>query len=113
MKNNQTDTDCSCGESEALSCNLTSPELRKRKETVLENLRRQILEKKALPNGFSFRFSGNDTVLDELTEFVKTERECCPFFTFDLSVSGDKSKVWLLLTGADGVKDFISGELGF
>lgn len=104
---------CSGSEPLELSCSLTSPELRKRKETVLESLRRQILEKKELPNGFSFRFPGNDLVLDELTEFVKTERACCSFFTFELSVSGDKSKIWLSLTGAYGVKDFITGELGF
>ena len=112
MKNDHSDMDSSCRESEELVCNLTSPELRKRKETVLENLKRQILEKKEMSNGFAFRFPGSDVVMDELTAFIKTERECCRFFTFDLSVSGDKSKIWLSLTGAPGVKDFITGELG-
>lgn len=112
MENNCFNADSSCDELRSLSCNLTSPELRERKQTVLESLKRQILEKKEMPNGFSFRFPGNEVVLDELTEFVKTERECCPFFTFELSVSGNKSKIWLSLTGPDGVKDFITGELG-
>ena len=31
-----------------LTCKLTSPELRKRKQTVIENLRKQIIEKKEL-----------------------------------------------------------------
>lgn len=113
MKNDQTNTDCSYGKSEAWSCNLTSPELKKRKETVIQSLKSQILEKKALPEGFAFLFKGNDALLDELILFIKTERECCPFFSFDLSISGNKSKIWLSLTGPEGVKDFITGELGF
>ena len=46
-----------------------------------------------------------------LAEFIKTERRCCEFFVFGLSVSGDKSEIWLELTGPEGTKDFISSEL--
>lgn len=95
-----------------LSCKLTTPELQKRKETVIASLKEQILEKKELKDGFAFKFSGTDEILDELTEFIKTERMCCDFFTFGLSVSGDKSEAWLELTGVDGAKDFITSELG-
>ncbi|HET8574375.1 MAG TPA: hypothetical protein VFL76_10965 [Edaphocola sp.] len=114
MKNIPSDANCSrSGGSQELSCRLTSPGLRKRKETVLEKLKEQTLEKKALPNGFAFRFPGNDIILDELAAFIKTERECCSFFTFELAVRGDKSEIWLTLTGPEGVKDFIVAELGF
>lgn len=95
-----------------LSCKLTTPELQKRKETVLASLKSQMAEKKELENGYAFKFPGTDKMLDELTEFIKTERECCSFFTFTLSISGDKSEAWLELTGVDGAKDFISTELG-
>lgn len=95
-----------------MSCKLTTPELRERKETVIASLKQQIIEKKELENGFAFKFLGTDSILDELTEFIKTERECCDFFTFGLSISGDKSEAWLELTGADGAKDFIISELG-
>ena len=93
------------------SCKLTTPELQKRKETVLESLKKQIIEKKELKDGYAFKFAGTDKMLDELTEFIKTERECCDFFTFTLSVSGDKSEIWLELTGGEETKDFILGEL--
>lgn len=95
-----------------MSCKLTTPELQKRKETVIASLKKQIIEKKELKNGYAFKFLGSDELLDELTEFIKTERACCDFFTFALSVSGDKSEAWLELTGADGAKDFIISELG-
>jgi hypothetical protein len=95
-----------------LSCKLTTPELQKRKETVIASLKQKILEKKELKDGYAFKFTGTDEVLDELTEFIKTERACCNFFTFGLSVSGDKTEAWLELTGVDGAKDFIISELG-
>ena len=94
-----------------VSCKLTTPELQQRKVTVLVSLRKQVIEKKELKNGYLFKFAGTDKMLDELTEFIKTERECCDFFTFNLSISGDKSEIWLELTGAENVKDFITTEL--
>ncbi len=93
-----------------MSCKLTSPELQKRKETVLADLRKQVIEKKELKNGYAFKFKSTDKMLEQLNEFIKTERQCCDFFTFGLSVSGNAA--WLELTGEDGVKDFISTELG-
>lgn len=96
-----------------VTCKLTSPELQKRKETVIASLKQQIIEKKELKNGYAFRFSGSDKMLDELTEFIKAEIECCDFFTFGLTISGDKNEVWLELSGEEGVKDFITLEIGF
>lgn len=86
-------------------------EMQKRKETVLASLKAQMTEKKEVKGGYAFKFPGTDKMLDEPTEFIKTERECCDFFTFTISISGDKSEAWLELTGADGVKHFISTEL--
>ena len=95
-----------------LSCNLTTPELQERKGTIIASLRAQLIDKKELDNGFAFKFPGTDNLLDELTEFVKTERECCDFFDFNISISGDKNEAWLELTGPKGSKDFITTELG-
>ncbi|MFD1167220.1 hypothetical protein ACFQ2C_16580 [Sphingobacterium daejeonense] len=95
-----------------MACILTSPELQKRKETVISSLKQQMLDKKELQNGYAFKFLGTDSILDELTEFIKTERACCSFFVFTISVSGDNSEAWLELTGADRAKEFITAELG-
>lgn len=95
-----------------MTCKLTSSELQARKATVLNSLKAQMIQKKELKNGYAFKFPGNDKMVDELTEFIKTERECCDFFTFNLSISGDKSEAWLELSGEGDVKDFITAELG-
>jgi hypothetical protein len=94
-----------------LTCKLTTPELRQRKATVIASLKAQVIEKTELRNGYSYKFAGTDKMIDELAEFVKTERECCDFFTFHLTVSGDKSDAWLKITGPQGSKEFITAEL--
>ena len=106
-----TDSCESNGMTTDITCKLTKPELRKRKETVLTELKKQVLEKKELPNGFAYRFAGDNQTIDQLTEFIKTERECCDFFTFILTITGDKKTAWLALTGAGKVKSFILSEL--
>lgn len=95
-----------------LSCKLSTPELKQRKLTVLASLRKQVIEKKELSNGYAFKFKGSDKTIDELVEFIKTERHCCDFFTFNLSISGDQTEAWLELTGVNGAKDFVTNELG-
>jgi hypothetical protein len=94
-----------------ISCKLTTLEIQKRRSTVIDSLKKQIIETIELQDGFAFKFEGSDKVVDELVEFIKTERECCNFFNFDLSVSGDKREAWLHITGVEGVKDFITAEL--
>ncbi|MBN8788110.1 MAG: hypothetical protein J0I84_13550 [Terrimonas sp.] len=96
--------------SKPITCKLTSPELRKRKEEVILELKQQIQEREELPDGFAYRFNGTDTILDSLTAFIKSERMCCDFFNFKLLVSND-STVWLEISGADGTKEFIKTEL--
>ena len=108
----QTPTTSASNQSGVLSCKLSTPQLMKRKETVLKKLKQQVLDTKELMDGYAFKFPGNDKLVDELTEFIKTERTCCDFFIFGLSISGDKSEAWLTLTGPEGAKDFIRDELG-
>ena len=93
-------------------CTLSSPELRKRKETVIAGLKARLIEKRELKDGYAFKFTGDDNMVDQLMEFIKSERQCCGFFTFTLTVSGDKSEAWLALTGPVGTKLFIESEVG-
>jgi hypothetical protein len=95
-----------------VACKLTSPEMQKRKEEVLDLLKEKVLVRQELANGYKFKFEGTDALLDELIAFIKSERSCCDFFVFDLSISDIKSHVWLSITGPDGTKGFIKTEMG-
>jgi hypothetical protein len=105
--------DDGCDKKTNLACKLTSPELQKRKATVIDSLKKVMLEKKELDNGYSFRFPGNDGMIDQLNDFIKTERQCCDFFTFQLKITGDTNSVWMDVTGPEGTKEFITTEMGF
>ncbi|HYV91160.1 MAG TPA: hypothetical protein VE978_05230 [Chitinophagales bacterium] len=94
-----------------LACKLTSSEMQQRKAKVLALLQKNVKEKKELENGYAYKFQGSDAMIDTLTSFIKTEKECCDFFTFNLAVRGDQDFVWLQLTGPKGTKDFIKTEL--
>ncbi len=96
-----------------ISCKLTTPELRLRKATVLVSLKERVLEKLELANGFRYRFDISDQTLDLLSDFIKTERLCCDFFTFSLTVANQDSPVWLELSGPVGTKAFMENEIEF
>jgi hypothetical protein len=96
--------------SKDLSCKLTTPELQKRKTEVIAALKKKVLEKKELNNGYSFRFDGSDETFGQLTDFIRSERRCCDFFSFHLQVK-DTSTIWIDITGPEGTKEFITTEM--
>ena len=93
-----------------LTCKLTTPELQDRKRTVLAQLKKMIEAKTELENGFKYKFKDSDEMLDLLIDFIKTERQCCDFFNFDIAINNDES-IGLSITGPKGAKDFIASEL--
>lgn len=93
-----------------ITCKLTTPELQKRKTEILALLKTKVLKKEELPNGYSYLFVSTDKNIDEITSFIKTERTCCDFFSFKISIQDND--LWLTITGEDGTKDFITGEMG-
>lgn len=94
-----------------LTCKLSTPELRVRRSTVIADLKKLVKTKGTLTNGLTFSFSSEDEVLDKLIDFVKSERLCCDFLSFTLSVTDDKAT--LELTGPDGTREFLEHEIGF
>lgn len=95
-----------------LTCQLTTPELQRRKETTIAALKNQVMEKVETDTGFKYKFNGTDQTLDLLNEFIKSERSCCNFFTFQIVVEGSSKFVWLELSGPEGAKDFVKSEMG-
>lgn len=92
-----------------VTCKLTTPELQKRKATVIADLKALVLERKELTDGYSYKFEGSDTNLDKLNEFIKTERMCCDFFTFQVTI--EENVATLNITGPNGAKEFLKEEV--
>ncbi len=79
---------------------------------TLEKLFRAVESIDELPNGYTFRLPNQSDVLLEAAKFIALERLCCPFFSFQLNVEGERGAIRLSLTGQEGVKPFIMAEIG-
>jgi hypothetical protein len=93
----------------SISCKLTTPELQQRKATVIAELKALVKSREELPQGFRYQFEGSDDILDKLNTFIKTERMCCDFFVFELTV--DENRALLTISGPDGAKEFLKEEV--
>lgn len=94
------------------ACNISA--LNKDERARYSVLTKQLIadkkEVEELPDGYLLRFAANSRSIKDVAEFITYERACCPFFDFDMSVSGDS--VALKLVGPEGVKPFIKDEFG-
>lgn len=95
-----------------ITCKLTTAELQERKAKAIAEMKKHVKQVKELKDGYAYRFAGTDEMLDQLMEFIKTERQCCGFFTFRLAIAEENEDVWLELTGPKGAKEFLKNELG-
>jgi hypothetical protein len=97
-----------------LVCNINGIPLEKRTryEELIETLHHAVIEKTELPDGYAFRIDTTSIGVGHLVEWVELERQCCPFFGFDIRWEREAGPLWLHLTGPDGIKDFILDEFG-
>ena len=65
------------------------------------------LEERELPDGYEFRFPADDALALRLLEFINFERQCCPFFKFELIFEPENGPTWLNIRGPSGVKDLV------
>jgi hypothetical protein len=91
-----------------IACKLTEPAFQERRSKVLRQVGQSIIEVKELEDGVAYCFPSDDDWLTNLTEFIRFERECCPFLSFRLSVASDDGPLWLELRGPAGTKEFLA-----
>lgn len=98
MKKNATETantnQCTdnCGE-RTIACKLTSPEMQKRKTTVIASLKKQILEKKGLKDGYAYKFKGTDSVVGKSSQIDPLIPVSCPEIALQQTIQHDRKKV--------------------
>jgi hypothetical protein len=85
-----------------------SPEQRKRHfEELGPKLRAMVAEVRELRDGYEFRFPGDVPTFQLIAEWTAGERQCCPFFDFDLRLDREGGATWIRLSGRPGTKEFI------
>ena len=88
-------------------CALTPDEIEDKRTTLLPDLVAQAVERIPLPDGFRWRFEASDAVLSAAAVTMNTERQCCRFLRFVLTVEPDDGAFWLDITGAQGTVAFL------
>jgi hypothetical protein len=97
---------------EIISCKLVDAAFIARKEAIRTTLLAHVQEVKELEDGYAFGFSDGSITGAQLLEFIESERECCPFFTFELIFEPHDGPRWLRLRGSAEIKTFIAAEFG-
>jgi hypothetical protein len=97
-----------------LTCNINGIPLqeRARYERLVEVLRHAIQKRRELSDGYAFKMDTKQIGTTQLAEWIELERQCCPFFGFEIRGTPQNGDVWLHLSGPQGVKEFILDEFG-
>ena len=94
-----------------IACTLPENEKAGRRDQIDTNISGAVEAITELEDGYEFRFSGGEEVIRNLFQFVKQERQCCRFLTFELIFEPDDGPIALRLRGPDGAKEFIQSMI--
>jgi len=97
-----------------LACNVQAIPLQMRPAHAAhtQHLMAAIQEVQELPTGYALRLPNETEVLQATMAFLIFERLCCPFFHFTLDIPAEQGPIWLHVTGAINVKDFVQSTFG-
>ncbi len=90
-----------------IACTLTSAEIEARRATLLPGLLTQAVEQIPLSDGFRWRFVASGALLAAVAETINTERQCCRFLRFVVTVEPNGGALWLDITGTQGTVAFL------
>jgi hypothetical protein len=90
-----------------IACSLDPAELLARREGLLPGLAARALEREALADGFRWRFTPSRELLELIARVIDAERQCCPFFRFELTVEPAGGPVRLAVTGPAGTRELL------
>ena len=86
-----------------LACLLTGEDLKARGE-VVQPLIASYQQLQELEDGYAFQFPGEPEWIQRVVSFIAEERQCCPFFTFELQFEPNLGPIWLRLRGSADIK---------
>jgi hypothetical protein len=96
------------------ACDLTTltPAQREEHVAISRALFAAVREVRELPSGYALRLPEDSAILAQVVSFITYERLCCPFHGMAVEVEPYGGPIWLLITGANGVKEFLAPEIG-
>jgi hypothetical protein len=101
-----------------IACDLTvfDVEERRRHLALSQELFAASPQIRELPDGFAVLFPPEDSWRSKIAEWVKRERLCCPFLSYEIVIQASRSPgagegIELRLRGPKGAKELLRGEL--
>lgn len=92
----------------AVACRLTTPELAARLAELRSGLLAQVTSVSRLTDGIRLALSATDDLVEDSLEFIRFERQCCPFLGFAISLQPDAALFSLDITGPAEAQTFIT-----
>ena len=88
------------------------PALATRRKGLLADLVRCAKTHEELDSGHRLTFAATDETLAIILKMVTSERQCCQFLRFQITVQPGDGPISLELTGPHGTKEFLSALVG-
>jgi hypothetical protein len=92
-------------------CTLGPQALSTRSEGLLADLMRHAETHEELDNGHRLTFAATDEAVAIILKTVTSERHCCQFLRFQITVEPGGGPIVLELTGPHGTKEFVAALL--
>jgi len=86
------------------ACNASEAEMRKCRATILDFVRRALLDVSPSLNGYVYRFEAISEILSQLARLVNPERQSRAFLTFRIIVEAGQAQFVLEITGSPEAK---------
>jgi len=90
-----------------LVCKMVGAEKAEKKELLKTEIFSQVTKVEEVNNGYILNFEDKDDILLKLTDYLMIEKECCPFFIFDLNIKPNSNGISLKISGQDGAKEML------
>ena len=84
----------------AIQCQLIDEKLLQRKTVLKDSIFSQVIRKEVSMEQHTYYFDHDSELLDLILEHIKIERQCCPFFQFDISIPAYESGFALKISGS-------------
>ena len=94
-------------EQEVIACLLSEREQAQRAEEAHQELFPGMLAVEELADGYGYKFPADDEWTAKVMAVVAAERQCCPFFTFEVVFEPHEQGLWLRFRGSEAIKTFV------
>jgi hypothetical protein len=91
-----------------IACTLTPGDLRRRASELLPALVTRAESYERLDEGLRLRFAASSETLQAITRVLDTERQCCQFFRFQLTIEPGLGPMVLDVQGPAGTAEFLA-----